>query len=91
MSYPIPVDTLEEMRRSAARDACLHHPPEQPVHQLPAPVLVRVRVVYGRAIAITASWVLHEWVRYGEYHVRWDRKHQVVPVQAEDWGGEMID
>jgi hypothetical protein len=85
------VDILEEMRRSAARDACLHHPPEQPVHQLPAPVLVRVRAVYGRAIATTAGHVLHEWVRYGEYHVRWDRKALVTPVSADDWGGEQID
>lgn len=79
------------MRRSAARDAALYRPPEQPVHQLPAPVLVRVRATYGRAIATTTGHVLHEWVRYGEYHVRWDPKRLVVPVDAADWDGEKID
>jgi hypothetical protein len=85
------MDTLELMRRSAARDACLHHPPDTPVHQLPEPVLVRVRAVYGQAIATTPTSVLHEWVRYGEYHVRWDRKALVMPVNADEWGGEKID
>jgi hypothetical protein len=84
------VDTLEAMRRSAARDACLHRPPETPVHQLPSPVLVRVRAVYGRAIATTADHVLHEWVRYGAYHVRWDPKWQVTPVEPGEWGGEAL-
>lgn len=79
------------MRRSAVRDACLHRAPEQPVHQLPAPVLVRVRATYGRAIATTAGHVLHEWVRYGEYHVRWDAKRLVTIVDAADWDGENID
>jgi hypothetical protein len=91
LSYPSPVDILEGMRRSAARDAALHRPPETPVHQLPSPVLVRVRAIHGRAIATTAGHVLHEWVRYGAYHVRWDPKWQVVPVSADEWDGEQID
>jgi hypothetical protein len=85
------MDTLELMRRSASRDACLRRPPDTPVHQLPQPVLVRVRAVYGRAIATTPTSVLHEWVRYGEYHVRWDAKWQVERVEADDWHGEQID
>lgn len=79
------------MRRRAAVQAALHHPPEQPVHQLPEPVQVRVRAVYGRAIATTEGHVLHEWVRYGEHHVRWDPKWQVEPITADDWLGEPID
>lgn len=85
------MDELELMRRRAAVQAALHHPPEQPVHQLPQPVLVRVRAVYGQAIATTATSVLHEWVRYGEYHVRWDPKRQVEPATADDWKGEPLD
>jgi hypothetical protein len=79
------------MRRSAARDALLRHPPDTPVQLLPAPVLVRVRAVYGQAIATTPTHVLHEWVRYGEYHVRWDPKRLVERVAADDWHGEQVD
>jgi hypothetical protein len=78
------------MRRSAARDALLRRPPDTPVHQLPAPVLVRVRAVYGQAIATTPSHVLHEWVRYGEYHARWDAKWQVERVSSDGWHGEQV-
>jgi hypothetical protein len=50
-----------------------------------------VRAVYGRAIATTEGHVLHEWVRYGQHHVRWDPKWQVEPITADDWLGEQID
>jgi hypothetical protein len=52
---------------------------------------VKVRTVYGRAVATTPTHVLHEWVRYGEYHCRWDEKWQVHKVTAEEWAGEQID
>jgi hypothetical protein len=78
------------MRRTAARDALLRRAPDGPVELLPEPVLVRVRAVYGRAIAKTPTSVLHEWVRYGEYHVRWDEKWQVHPVDKDEWDGEPI-
>lgn len=50
--------------------------------------LVRVRVVYGRAVAVTPTHVLCEWVRYGEYHCRWDQKGQVQRVAEGEWVGE---
>lgn len=52
--------------------------------------LVKVRVGYGRAVATTPTHVLHEWVRYGEYHCRWDEKWQVHRVTAEEWAGEPL-
>lgn len=44
------------------------------------PVPVRVRVVVGRALAVTATQVLIEWEAYGDYHVRWEDKWQVKRV-----------
>lgn len=85
------VDELEGMRRRIAVDAAVRRAPDGPVQWLPEPVLVRVRVVYGRAIATTPGSVLHEWVRQGEYHVRWDQKWQVHPVDEVDWAGEPLD
>ena len=46
--------------------------------------LVRVRAVYGRAIAVTTTHVLHEWVKAGTYYVRWDEKWQVHRVGADE-------
>ena len=54
-------------------------------------LLVKVRAVYGRAVAVTDTHVLVEWVRYGDYHCRWDEKWQVQRVGVEEWGGEGID
>jgi hypothetical protein len=53
--------------------------------------LVHVRAVYGRAIATTPTHVLHEWVKGGDYHCRWDEKWQVQRVAADEWDGEPID
>ena len=52
--------------------------------------LVHVRAVYGRAIAITDTHILHEWRKAGELHARWDERWQVVPVDAYVWAGEEI-
>lgn len=78
------------MRREAARKGLLARAPGGSVQLLDTPVLVRVRAVYGQAIATTPTHVLHEWVRYGEYHARWDEKCQVHPVPEEDWDGEPL-
>jgi hypothetical protein len=51
---------------------------------------VRVRAVYGRAIATTTTHVLHEWRKAGELHARWDEKWQVTPVSPHDWHGEEL-
>lgn len=53
--------------------------------------MVKVRAAYGRAIAETPTHVLHEWVKGGEYHVRWEEKWQVERVPADEWHGEPID
>ena len=78
------------MRRGAARKADIARAPDGPVELLAEPVLVRVRAVYGRALAVTPSSVLHEWVRYGEYHCRWDSRWQVERVTADEWAGEPL-
>lgn len=85
------MDELEAMRRAGAISAALARAPGGKVTMLEPRPLVKVRVVYGRAIATTPTHVLHEWVRYGEYHCRWDVRGQVVKVAAEEWGGEGID
>lgn len=79
------------MARDSVRGALLRRAPDEPVELLASPVLVRVRAVYGRAIATTPTSVLHEWVRYGEYHCRWDAKWQVHPVAASEWAGEALE
>jgi len=79
------------MRRAGAVSAALARAPGGKVTLLDPRPLVKVRVVYGRAIATTPTHVLHEWVRYGEYHCRWDEKRQVVRASAEDWRGEALD
>lgn len=66
------------MRRRAALDGALARAPG-PVTRIP-PVSVKVRAIEGKAIAYTPTHVLVEWVRYGEYHVRWEAKWQVRRV-----------
>ena len=76
------------MRRAAAISAALGRAPGGKVTLLDPRPLVKVRVVYGRAVAYTPTHVLHEWVRAGEYHCRWDEKRQVHRVSADEWDGE---
>jgi hypothetical protein len=84
------MEDLESMRRRAAVTGELARAPGGPVTLLDPRPLVKVRVIYGRAIATTPTHVLWEWVRYGEYHCRWDEKWQVEKVAATAWGGEGI-
>jgi hypothetical protein len=79
------------MRRGSAVTAALGRARGGQVTLLDPRPLVRVRAVYGRAIATTPTHVLHEWVRWGEYHVRWDEKWQVHRVTADEWQGEPLD
>ena len=85
------MESLESMRRTAAVRGCLARAPGGKVQLLDPRPLVHVRAVYGRAIATTPTHVLHEWVRYGEYHCRWDAKAQVRRVDVSEWHGEEID
>lgn len=85
------MDELESMRRAGAIRAVLARAPGGQVTMLDPKPLVKVRVVYGRAVATTLTHVLHEWVRYGEYHCKWDKAEQVVRVTAEDWQGEPLE
>ena len=84
------VDELEGMRRRIAVDGAMRQAPG-PVTLLVARPLVKVRVTYGRALAVTDTHVLHEWVRHGEYHCRWDHKRLVQRVGADEWMGEALD
>ena len=79
------------MRRAGAITTALARAPGGHVTMLDPRPHVKVRVVYGRAIATTPTHVLHEWVRYGEYHCRWDAHAQVVKVTADEWAGEPLD
>jgi hypothetical protein len=76
------------MRREMAIRAALGRAPGGKVTMLDPRPLVRVRVTWGRAIATTPTHVLHEWIRYGEYHCRWDEKWQVHRVAEDEWLGE---
>lgn len=78
------------MRRSVALNACLARQMGENLTILDPRPLVRVRAVYGRAIAVTSTHVLHEWVRWGDYHVRWDQRWQVHRVSPDEWAGEQI-
>ena len=82
---------MDEIRRLGAMRAALGRAPGGAVTMLDPRPFVRVRVVYGRAIAITPTHILHEWVRHGEYHCRWDETWQVHKVAAEEWAGESLD
>jgi len=82
---------MEEMRRAGAIQGALARAPGGQVTILDPRPLVKVRVVYGRAVATTPTHVLHEWVRYGQYHCRWDEKWQVERVAADEWTGEPLD
>lgn len=82
---------MEEIRRSAAREGALARAPGGQFTGLPDTPLVRVRAVYGRAIAQTPTHVLHEWVKAGQYFIRWDEKWQVHKVPPGEWHGEVID
>jgi len=82
---------IEEIRRSAAVRGALARAPGGAAELLDPRPFVRVRVVYGRAVAVTQTHVLHEWVRYGQYHCRWDEKWQVKRVSSEEWAGESLD
>ncbi len=82
---------MESLRRAAAITGALARAPGGHVTLLDPRPLVRVRVVYGRAVAHTPTHVLHEWVRHGEYHTKWDEKWQVHRVTAEEWEGEQLD
>lgn len=86
-----PVDELEQMRRAAAIQGAIARAPGGQVTVLDPRPLVKVRVVYGRAVAITPTHVLHEWVRYGEYHCRWDERRQVIPMSPDEWAGEPFE
>lgn len=79
------------MRRAGAISAALARAPGGKVTILDPKPLVHVRVVYGRAVAVTPTHVLYEWVRYGEYHCRWDEKGQVRRVSEGEWKGEPLD
>ena len=79
------------MRRAGAISAALASAPGGHVTMLKPRPLVKVRVVYGRAIAHTPTHILHEWVRYGEYHCRWDAHAQVIKVTDDEWSGEPLD
>ncbi len=85
------MNDLESMRRAGAIRGQLARAPGGQVTMLDPRPLVKVRVTYGRAIAQTPTHVLHEWVRHGEYHCRWDEKWQVHQVEAGEWGGEPLD
>jgi hypothetical protein len=82
--------SLESMRRAAAISGALARAPGPMTLLEPRP-LVKVRVAYGRAVAVTPTHVLWEWVKAGEHHVRWDEKWQVNKVSADEWQGEGID
>ena len=82
---------MEEMRRAAAVQGALARAPGGAAQLLDPRPLVHVRVVYGRAVAVTPTHVLHEWARYGQYHCRWDEKWQVKRVSPEEWAGESLD
>jgi len=79
---------MDAMRRRMALAAALARAPGGQVQLLDPRPLVRVRVTWGRAVATTPTHVLHEWVRWGQYHCRWDEKWQVHRVDAADWQGE---
>lgn len=79
------------MWREATVRALLARAPGTDPQLLDPRPLVRVRAVYGRAIAITSSHILHEWVKAGQHHVRWDQRRQVHPVSADEWAGEELD
>jgi hypothetical protein len=76
------------MRREIAIRAALGRAPGGKVTMLDPRPLVHVRVTWGRAIAATPTHVLHEWIRYGDYHCRWDEKWQVRRVAEDEWLGE---
>ena len=78
------------MRRANAIKAALARAPGGQAETLDPRPLVKVRAVYGRAVATTPTHVLHEWVRYGQYHCRWDEKWQVMRVDPEQWHGESL-
>jgi len=79
---------MESMRRDMALREALARAPGGKVELLDPRPLVRVRVTWGRAVAVTPTHVLHEWVRWGQYHCRWDEKWQVRRVTADEWMGE---
>ncbi|ALY08873.1 hypothetical protein GALAXY_29 [Arthrobacter phage Galaxy] len=57
--------------------------------ELDARPLVRVRAIYGRAVAYTPTHVLVEWYRvWGEWFLRWEPNWQVHRVTAEEWRGD---
>lgn len=82
---------MEGMRRRMALREALARAPGGKVQLLDPRPLVRVRVTWGRAVAVTPTHILHEWVRFGEYHCRWDEKWQVHRVTADEWSGEDLD
>jgi len=71
------VESLEDMRRQAARDHALRS--REGVTRIP-PTPVAVRVITGHAIAYTATQVLVEWEAYGDWHCRWEDNWQVKRV-----------
>jgi len=85
------MDEMEAMRRAGAIREALARAPGGQAEMLEPRPLVKVRIVYGRAVAATPTHVLHEWVRYGEYHCRWDEKWQVQRVSPDELQGEPLD
>lgn len=82
------MESMDEIRRASARRMQLARAPGGQATELPDRPLVKVRAVYGRAIAETPTHVLHEWVKAGQFHVRWDEKRQVQIVPPDGWHGE---
>lgn len=82
---------LESMRRAAAITGVIARAPGGRVTLLEPRPLVKVRVGYGRAVAVTPTHVLHECVKAGDYHVKWDEKWQVHRVTADEWDGGPLD
>lgn len=67
------------MRRKAAQNGALRS--RTNVTRI-RPVPVTVRAITGHAIATTDTQVLVEWVKYGDYHVRWEDKWQVTRIES---------
>lgn len=65
------------MRRQAALDHALRS--REGVTRI-EPVPVTVRAITGAAVAYTATQVLVEWEKYGDWHCRWEDKWQVKRV-----------
>jgi len=82
------MESMGDMQRAMARRAERARAPGGEIAELPGKPPVKVRAVYGRAVAMTPTHVLHEWVKAGQFHTRWDEKWQVQKVEPGEWYGE---